>query len=63
MKCFTHLIKTRVYNTRAAKNYHPDFLSTRTTQYRTYSFRKMAAKALNEIQKTSIPDLLNCEFT
>ena len=51
------------YNTRAANNYQFDFPATRTTHYGTYSFRKKAAEAWNEVQTMSIPDLPSCEFT
>ena len=49
------------YNTRAANNYELDFRPTRTTHYETYSFRKKAAEAWNEIQIMNMPDLR--EFT
>ena len=50
------------FNTRTANNYQLDFPPTRTTHYGTYSFKKKAGEAWNEIQRMSIPDLLNCEF-
>ena len=51
------------YNTRPANNYQPDFPPTQITHYGTYSFRKKASEPLNEILRTSIPGLLNREFT
>ena len=51
------------YNTRTANNYQPDFSLTRTKHYGTCSFRKKAAEAWKEIQRMSILDLLNSEYT
>ena len=52
-----------LYNTRTTNNYQLDFPTTRTTHYGTYSFRKKAAEAWNQIQRTRIPNLRNCVFT
>ena len=62
---FHTLNQNHHYNTMATSNYQLDFppIQTQTTHYGTYSFRKKAAEAWNEIQRMSIPDLLNCEFT
>ena len=60
---FHTLNQNQHYETRVASNYQLDFPPTCTTHYGTYSYRKKAAEARNEIQRMSIPDLLNCEFT
>ena len=51
------------YNTRAANNNQHDFLPTRTRDYETCSYRKKAVEAWNEIQRMSVPDILNCNVT
>ena len=63
MSIFNEMFQNHHYNTSAANNYQLDFPPTQTTCYRAYSFRKKAAEAWNKIQRMSIPDLLNCEFT
>ena len=55
---FHTLNQNHNYNTGAANNYQLDFPPTGTTHYETYSFRKKAVEAWNEIPRMSIPDQL-----
>ena len=54
---FHTLNKNQNYNTRVANNCQLGFPPSRTTLYKTYSFRMKAAEAWNKIQEMSIPNL------